>query len=413
MPYEINISGIDTTFIKCIDWVTCKVDTPSTSNARTNFVGNYMNISGFIGMDEVTVELYNWSILPVNDSKVLRNVQLTVKDANDNVIEKVSFPNAFVEFYRETYMRDKGFGKFDLQLKQKIDKNGDVGVSDSSADEKSAAGSKILESVLGNAPISSKLDKGVSKPKITNLGKSTSGKKLEGENLAINEKFRGDQFRTEDSFDASIDKAKHDELTSSNCRTTCLLNENLDGHIANNGNIKLSDNDKNCLKELSNYRQDLAPIKEDTIMQKVIDENQLASYMDKDNPRKTISGCVSKASDVAPFTNNVKESYENLRLDYNGNKFKETAENGGSMYVMRCTSDYCPTNGEHPVINAYTQPPCTGTGFLGSESHLLPEYTYGRGQAITDGAIFKVDKNGNESIHAVWNPRKGHFKPID
>ncbi|HEX9060219.1 MAG TPA: hypothetical protein VF941_08555, partial [Clostridia bacterium] len=162
--YEITISGINTTFNKCIDWVACKVDTPSTSNARTNFVGNYMNISGFVGTDEVTIDLYNWAMLPVNDSNVFRNVQLTVKDANDNVIETVSFPNAFVEFYRESYMRDKGFGKFDLQLKQKIDKNGDVGVSDSSVDEKvkSAAEPKILESVLGNVSKGDILDMKVS-----------------------------------------------------------------------------------------------------------------------------------------------------------------------------------------------------------------------------------------------------------
>ncbi|HEX9062034.1 MAG TPA: GH-E family nuclease [Clostridia bacterium] len=162
MPYEINISGIDTTFNKCIDWVTCKVDTPGTSNARTNFVGNYMNISGFIGTDEITIDLYNWAMLPVNDINVFRNVQLTVKDANDNVIETVSFPNAFVEFYRESYMRDKGLGKFDLQLKQKIDKNGDIEVSDSAADEKvkSAAESKILEGLLGNASKSDILDAG-------------------------------------------------------------------------------------------------------------------------------------------------------------------------------------------------------------------------------------------------------------
>ncbi len=162
MPYEITISGIDTTFNKCIDWVACKVDTPSTSNAKSNYVGNYMNISGFIGTDEVTIDLYKWAILPVNDSNVFRNVQITVKDANDNVIEKVSFPNAFVEFYRESYTRDKGLGKFNLQLKQKIDKNMDIKVSDASAGEtiKSAAESKILDSVLGNAPKSGILDTG-------------------------------------------------------------------------------------------------------------------------------------------------------------------------------------------------------------------------------------------------------------
>lgn len=153
MPYEITISGINTTFRKCIDWVTCKVDTPSTSNARSNYVGNYMNISGFIGTDELTIDLYQWAILPINDSYVCRNVQLTVNDSNDNVIEKISFPNAFVEFYRESYTKDKGLGKFDLQLKQRIDKNGSIAVSGASDDKtiRNAVESKILERVLGES----------------------------------------------------------------------------------------------------------------------------------------------------------------------------------------------------------------------------------------------------------------------
>lgn len=164
MSYEITISGIDTKFRKCIDWVFCKVDTPATSNAKSNFVGNYMNISGLIGTDEATIDLYKWSILPVNDSKVFRNVQLTIKDADDNIIEKVSFPNAFVQYYRESYTRDKGLGKFDLQLKQKIDKNSYVEVNDAAPTEtvKNASQSKIVESVLGKTPTSI-LDSGTSK----------------------------------------------------------------------------------------------------------------------------------------------------------------------------------------------------------------------------------------------------------
>lgn len=83
------------------------------------------------------------------------------------------------------------------------------------------------------------------------------------------------------------------------------------------------------------------------------------------------------------------------------------------MFVMRYTSNYCPSNSEHPVINAYTKPPCTGTGFLGSENHLLPKYTYGLGHEITDGAIFKVDKNGNETLHAVWNKIDRCFEIVE
>ncbi|HEX9060470.1 MAG TPA: hypothetical protein VF941_09845, partial [Clostridia bacterium] len=164
MPYEITISGINTKFNKCIDWVTCKVDTPATSNARTNYVGNYMNISGFIVTDEATIGLYQWAILPINESNVCRNVELTVKDANDNVIEKISFPNTFVQYYKESFSRDKGLGKFDLQLKQRIDKNGDILVSEAFAEEKlkSAVEEKKIENVLGKIPVSCILDKGTS-----------------------------------------------------------------------------------------------------------------------------------------------------------------------------------------------------------------------------------------------------------
>lgn len=251
------------------------------------------------------------------------------------------------------------------------------------------------------------------KAKLKNLGVSASGKKLEGKNLEINEKFRGDQFKVEDSFDASIDKEKHDILTAANCKTTCSLNENLDGHLKDNDNVKLSDKDKSCLEELANYRKDISPITEDTIVQKVIDKNVFDMYLDEDDPRVSLSGCVSKASDVAPFTNNADEAYKNLRLDYEGNKFKEQAENGGETYVIRCTSKFSPGNGEYPRIDERTSPPCTGTGFLGSESHLLPEYTYGRGQPIKEGAIFTVDKDGNEKMCAAWNKKKGRFVRVE
>jgi hypothetical protein len=252
-----------------------------------------------------------------------------------------------------------------------------------------------------------------SKAKLTNLGQSASGKKLEGKNLEINEKFRGDQFKAEDSFDASVDKAKHDALTSANYNTTCALNENLDGHLLNNNHIELSEADKKCLEELANYRQDLSPITEDTILQKVIDKNQVDAYLNKDKPKRLIGGCVSKASDVAPFTNNLDEAYKNLRLDYCKTPFKEAAENGEPMYVLRCTSSFKPSNNDCPVINDFTQPPCTGTGYLGSDSHLLPEYSYGRGHQITDGAIFTVDKDGNERLYAVCDKNNLRFEKVE
>ena len=40
----------------------------------------------------------------------------------------------------------------------------------------------------------------------------------------------------------------------------------------------------------------------------------------------------------------------------------------------------------------------------------MPEYTYGRGQEITDGAIYKVDNSGNETMVGMWN--HGHFEKV-
>lgn len=119
-----------------------------------------------------------------------------------------------------------------------------------------------------------------------------------------------------------------------------------------------------------------------------------------------VIGCASRAVDVAPYTNNMEQAYETLRLDYNGTCYKEPSENGGEMYVMLFTSDYCPSNEEYPKMDGsqpWNKPPCTGTGYTGSSEHLVPEYTYGRGQDIADGAIYKIDKDGNETMVAMWN----------
>ncbi len=384
------------TLAKSVQSVTFYANPPDDIYDRHTTEISSMSITGKIGAEDSTVDLYKWALLPASDPKCYKKVEVEQANAAGQVIRKVSFPNAFVVDYSESYSKGTGAGVFTLFVRQ-------LDIDEDENDIKEERSTTEYGGVVAR----------VIKAKIKNLGVSASGKKLEGMNLEINEKFRGDQFKVEDSFDASIDKAKHSILTAANCKTTCALNENLDGHLSTNDNIKLSDIDKSCLEELANYRKDISPIKADTIVQKVIDKDQLDAYLNKDNPKVVISGCVSKASDVAPFTNNADEAYKNLRLDYNGNNFKEQAENGGEMYVMRCTSGFSPGNDEHPVINAYTSPPCTGTGFLGSESHLLPEYTYGRGHSINEGAIFKVDKNGNEAMCAAWDDDLKRFVKID
>ena len=84
------------------------------------------------------------------------------------------------------------------------------------------------------------------------------------------------------------------------------------------------------------------------------------------------------------------------------------------MYVIRFKSDYCPSNDEFAKVDPsqpWNQPPCTSTGYLGSKERLIPEYSYGRGHEITDGAIYKIDSNGNETMIAYWKNNK--FNKID
>lgn len=73
-------------------------------------------------------------------------------------------------------------------------------------------------------------------------------------------------------------------------------------------------------------------------------------------------------------------------LDYKGNdgegcNVKELEENA-DVYIIRFTSDTNPSDIGIPNDGH----PCTGTGFTGSENHLIPEYKYPV-TTPTDGAI--------------------------
>ena len=151
-------------------------------------------------------------------------------------------------------------------------------------------------------------------------------------------------------------------------------------------------------------------------MQKVITPNQSTEYTRSIDPKTQETGCASRAEDVVPFTNNAKEEYNNLRLDYNGTVFKEIADNNGDVLVMRFKTDAadCPSNSDYPKMDAsqpWNKPPCTGTGFTGSKEHLIPEYSYGLGKDIVSGAIYKIDVNGNETMVAIWN--HGRFEKCE
>ncbi len=247
------------------------------------------------------------------------------------------------------------------------------------------------------------------KTKIVNTGRSANGTLLKGDLAELNEKFRGDQFKAENSFNNSVSEPKRSKLVEANSKMTCPLNANLGGKYSSNDDFSknVSDADK---KELSDLRKSVPPITNTTVMQKAIPIQTVEGYENKG--WSTVKNCCSKAEDTAPYTGNADGVYCNLRLDYEGGgeQYKDLAENGGDVYIMRFTSDTCPDNSALPNSTNGNGPPCTETGLLGGSDYLIPETMYPDAQ-ISDGVIYKVDKDGNESMEAAWNGKC--FQSID
>lgn len=128
MPFKVTISG-GITLESCVESVSCRVDTPNDSDAKSNYVGNVIEIVGRIGYGESTIGLYSWSLLPSDDGQAYRNVDVEVIGEDKKTVRKVTFPNAFVVDYSETYSSSSGKGLFSLYLKQKKDKNDVVSAS--------------------------------------------------------------------------------------------------------------------------------------------------------------------------------------------------------------------------------------------------------------------------------------------
>lgn len=98
-------------------------------------------------------------------------------------------------------------------------------------------------------------------------------------------------------------------------------------------------------------------------------------------------------------------------LDYKGNdgegcNVKELEENA-DVYIIRFTSDTNPSDIGIPNDGH----PCTGTGFTGSENHLIPEYKYPV-TTPTDGAIYKIDADGNETMVGMRDKDANRFYPV-
>jgi hypothetical protein len=135
MGFKLKIEGQETIElgVKSIETVKFLTDTPNDSNARSTDLGTSIIVTGKIlaavGGEEAdgTMKIATWSIVPAEKADCYR--KLTVEMiAADQVVRKVSFPNAFVVDYTEDYGHEDGVGTFYLHMKQKKDKMPDVKV---------------------------------------------------------------------------------------------------------------------------------------------------------------------------------------------------------------------------------------------------------------------------------------------
>lgn len=68
-----------------------------------------------------TRKMGTWSLVPAEKADCYRKVTVDVISA-DQVIRKITYPNAFVVDYREHYGDTEGIGTFELVVRQKKDK---------------------------------------------------------------------------------------------------------------------------------------------------------------------------------------------------------------------------------------------------------------------------------------------------
>ncbi len=332
------------------------------------------------------------------------------KDEGDNYVnikdsEGVTFSSA-----QEIYVEAKG----DI-----IIKSGNKLVLSGNKLFQAEQGSNALKIKGGIDPIGSKkkFDFGVATPDSTDEAKKVTLKNTEttvsGKPVAdnpvlvkINEMFRGDQFKASNSFNASVPEELREDLIAVNLNSSCMLGESLDGSIPTNDKYvaRYNDAEAEMRKKLEEVRASAEDITPNTVMQKAIDQKTLDGYLS--GTYTTAGSCIAKAEDAAPFTNNPDDVYKNLRLDYKGSDYGNIAANpDGKVFVMRVTTTAGPDDISLPNRSNGNTPPCTETGFTGSDNCLIPEYYY-KYSPITNGAIYEVDQDGNERMKAYWDGKK-------
>ncbi|WP_315069750.1 membrane-associated protease 1 [uncultured Clostridium sp.] len=129
MGFRVKIEGAETIDlgIESVETVKFKTDTPEDTNARSKDVGSTMIITGKIltAVDgdafDNTKKMGTWSLVPAEKADCYRKATVEVISA-DQVIRKITYPNAFVIDYKEHFGDTEGIGTFELVIRQKKDK---------------------------------------------------------------------------------------------------------------------------------------------------------------------------------------------------------------------------------------------------------------------------------------------------
>lgn len=129
MGFKVKIEGAETIdlSIESVQNIKLITDTPEDTNARSKDVGSTMIISGKIltAVDgdpfDSTRKMGTWSLVPAEKADCYRKITVEVISA-DQVIRKITYPNAFVVDYKEHFGDTEGIGTFELVVRQKKDK---------------------------------------------------------------------------------------------------------------------------------------------------------------------------------------------------------------------------------------------------------------------------------------------------
>ncbi len=129
MGIRLKIEGAETISLDEHSIMTCKfiTDTPDDSNARSTDVVNTLELTGRIitavngEVADDTMKIAKWSCVRAESSDSYRQATVEIVSANQ-IVRKVSFPNAFVVDYTEHYGDTEGVGEFKLVIRQKKDK---------------------------------------------------------------------------------------------------------------------------------------------------------------------------------------------------------------------------------------------------------------------------------------------------